>query len=149
MGLRTKRDTLRKGKADKVRLFRSDIIENINVDGDTVTFEWKERIGATWNETYEVWEGGTVEAVNEMVRGIGKVVDYKEDEMEYEWGRVAVGDCLIRFPYDFDIEKFNEKMELRFIYKGQRWKPDNPLGVGDWINDNIISKILKGVKTLD
>jgi hypothetical protein len=149
VGLRGRKNPLRKGISDKSSRIRSDMERLIVVDGDTVTFQWKERVGAVWNETYEVWEGGTVEKKELAVAGLGKVVDYAEDEMEYEWGRVAVGDCLIRFPYDFDIEQFNDKEELRIVYKGQRWRPDSALGVGDWFNNKLISKLLKGVKSLD
>lgn len=148
-GLRRTKTPLRKSRFNKAIVMINDVIKMAEEDGDTVTFEWKERVGATWNETYEVWEGGAVTTATYTTKGFGKVVDFAEDEMEYEWGRVAVGDCLIRFPIDFDIEQFSNKEELRFTYKGQRWKPDNKLGVGDWLENHQVSKILKGVKTLD
>ena len=144
-----KRDSLRKGATNKKSVIKNDLTDMVIDDGDTITFEWIERVGATWNETYEVWEGGTMSTVTKDVQGLGRVVDYAEDEMEYEWGRIAVGDCLIRFPYDFDIEQFNDKDNLRFIYKGQRWKPDSALGIAETFNDEPFSKLLKGVKSLD
>ncbi|WP_257064276.1 hypothetical protein [Priestia megaterium] len=144
-----KKDSLRKGKTNLTSLIQSDLEDMITSDGDTITFEWTERTGATWNETYEVWEGGTTTTMTQDVRGLGRVVDYAEDEMEYEFGRIAVGDCLIRFPISFDIEQFEDKTDLRFIYKGQRWKPDSPLGVGETFSDVPFSKLLKGVKSLD
>jgi len=148
MGLRITKTHLRKGKFDIPKTMSADV-KMMTEEGDTVTFEWKEVVGGTWNETYEVWEGGIEITKTLQQKGFGRVVDYAEDEMEYEWGRVAVGDCLIRFPVDFNIEQFNDKTDLRFIYKGQRWKPDSPLGVGDWVNDQQVTKILKGVKSLD
>lgn len=144
-----KRDSLRRGITNKRSILQNDITDMVAEDGDTVTFEWIERVGAVWNDIYEVWEGGTETKMTQDVYGLGKVVDYAEDEMEYEWGRVAVGDCLVRFPYNFNIEQFKDKESLRFIYKGQRWKPDSPLGVGETFNDVVISKLLKGVKSLD
>lgn len=149
MGLRTKRDVLRKAKTDKVYLLRRDISEMIDMDGDVVTFEWIEKEGAVWNETYEVWEGGTDVLKSLSEKGIGKVVTHAEDVMEYEWGRVAVGDCIVRFKHDFDIENLKDKEGLRFVYKGRKWKPDSKLGIGDWISGGMTCKLLKGVKAVD
>lgn len=149
MRLRNNSSTLRKGVQNRAKAMRDDIEKMVGDDGDTITFEWKERVGAVWNPIYEVWEGGEITKKTMEVVGIGKVVDYAEDEMEYEWGRVSVGDCLIRFPYSFNIEQLNDKQELRFLYKGQKWKPDSALGIGDWLNNQIVSKILKGVKAID
>lgn len=130
-------------KADDMR---DDIIYLCETEGETVTFYWTESEGATYNEIYQVWEGGTEIEKTVEFKGIGKVVDYKEDEMEYEWGRVLVGQCLIRLPYDSDVESLNDKQNIYFIYKGAKWKLDNSLGIGDWHEGKLISKILKGVK---
>lgn len=140
---------LRKDKRSRMETSRHDIAELARIDGDIVTFEWSEREGAVWNELYECWEGGEEQKVTLEIKGLGKVIEYKEDEMEYEWGRVHLGECLIRFPYDFAIEELNEKEGLRFRYKNQWWKVDSDLGVGDWCEGEIISKMLKGVKDND
>lgn len=149
MGLRKKRDSLRKGATDKVRLIRNDINSMIEMDGDTVTFTWKETTGAVWNSTYEVWEGGTIENKSLEVRGIGKTVDYVDDEMEYEYGRIEVGECIVRFPYDFDLSQFGDKEELRFIYKQRKWRIDGSLNWVEKINNQVFAKVIKGVRSLD
>lgn len=139
----------RRMRRDRVTLLRDDMKELIRTDGDTVVFEWQEMTGGTWNETYEVWEGGEEERKTHSIKGLGRVVDYKEDEMEYEYGRVGVGEALIRFAYDTDLSPIMGKEGIRFIYKGQRWKIDSPLGIGDTFNDNLYSIVIKGVKATD
>lgn len=128
---------------------RDDLNNMIQEDGDTVLFTWIEITGGTWNETYEVWEGGTETQMTHTIRGLGKVVDYAEDEMEYEYGRIGVGDCYVRFPWSTDLSPIIGKEKVRFIYKGQRWKIDSPLGIGDTYSDNLYSIAIKGVKASD
>ena len=139
----------RKMIKDRIDLLRDDIKNLIETDGDTVVFEWHEMTGGTWNETYEVWEGGKEERQTYSIRGLGRVVDYKEDEMEYEYGRIGVGEALIRFAYDTDLSPIMNKEGVRFIYKGQRWKIDSPLGIGESYNDNLYTVTIKGVKATD
>lgn len=140
---------VRRMKRDRVDLLRDDLKKMIQEDGDTVTFIWTEVAGGTWNETYEVWEGGTPTEMTHSIRGIGKVVDYAEDEMEYEYGRIGVGECVIRFPWDTDLTPILNKDKVRFLYKGRRWRIDSPLGVGDSYADNQYSVAIKGVKSSD
>ena len=130
-------------------LIKDDLAQMINRDGSTVTFVWYEITGGTWNPTYETWEGGTKTEFTLEQKGLGRVVDYEEDEMEYEWGRVSVGDAVIRFDVGFDIEALQDKTDLRFIYKGQKWKPDSTLGVMEYQGDTPYCKILKGAKSID
>lgn len=148
MGLRSTGHLRRTGSAPDVLLrVRKDMVRLIDRDGDTVTFNWTEHTGATWNETYEIWEGGEETPMNLEAKGLGKVVPYREDIMEYEWGRVQVGECLIRFPVSFDIEQFKDKTDVLFKYKGQTWKIDSPLGVQEYYMEEPLCKMLKGVKT--
>lgn len=149
MGLRRNHYHLRGIHRNKINDMRFDIELQCQTDGDIVTFHWIELEGATWNPVYETWEGGTKIEKTKEFKGIGKVVAHKEDEMEYEWGRLSVGQCLIRLPYDADVESLNDKQNLYFTYKGANWKMDNDLGVGDWHEGELISKILKGVKHHD
>ena len=147
--MRFKKSNLRRRSDSLHESIAFDLNNMIENDGSTITFEWKEVTGGTWNPTYEVWEGGTEEILTLEQKGIGRVIDYAEDEMEYEWGRVSVGDCIVRFDDDFNIEQLKDKEHLRFIYKGQRWKPDSTLGVQEYYGDRPFCKILKGVKSLD
>lgn len=139
----------RRMKRDRIELLRDDLAQMIEDDGDTVNFVWKEMSGGVWNETYEVWEGGVEAEKSYKIKGLGKVVDYAEDEMEYEYGRVRVGDSFLRFPWDADLTPIMEKEGVRFIFKGQRWKIDSPIGIGDVYADNLYSLSIKGVKTND
>ena len=139
----------RRMKKDRLTLMRDDLKRMIEEDGDTVAFMFTEIVGGTWNETYEIWEGGVETEVTHAIRGLGKVVDYAEDEMEYEYGRIGVGDCVIRFPWDTDLTPILGKEGVRFLFKGQRWKLDSPLGIGDSYNDNLYSLAIKGVKSSD
>lgn len=139
----------RRMKRDRIDMLRDDLDRLIQTDGDTVVFKWVEVTGGTWNETYETWEGGTETEMSHTLKGIGKVVDYAEDEMEYEYGRISVGDCIIRFPWDANFEPIMGKEGVRFIYKGQRWRVDSTIGVGDAYSDEYYSMIVKGVKSSD
>jgi len=136
-------------KRERIDMLRDDLKQMIQDDGDTVIFQWTEVTGGTWNETYEVWEGGTETTMSHTLRGIGKIVDYAEDEMEYEYGRVSVGNCIIRFAWDANLTPIIGKSGVRFIYKGQRWRTDSTIGVGDSYNDNLYSLVVLGVKASD
>lgn len=140
---------MRRMRKARIDVLRNDLKMSILEDGDTVTFVWKENTGGVWNETYQVLEGGVETDVEHKIKGIGKVVDYKEDEMEYEYGRVRVGQCIVRFPYDTNLTPIMNKEGVRFIFKGQRWKIDSPLGIGDNYADQLFSLIVQGVKSLD
>ena len=144
-----KNSHLRRKNRDQSELIINDLNKMIENDGSTVTFTWIEVTGGVWNPTYEVWEGGTETEYTLEQKGLGRVVDYEEDEMEYEWGRVSVGDAVIRFDVNFDIDVLKDKTDLRFIYKGQKWKPDSTLGVMEYQGDISYCKILKGVKAID
>lgn len=139
----------RRTRRDRITLLRDDLERMILDDGDTVTFMWKEITGGVWNETYEVWEGGEETEKTYEIMGLGKVVDYAEDEMEYEYGRIRVGDAIVRFPWDADMSPILDKEGVRFLYKGQRWKIDSPIDVGDTLNNNLYSIAIKGVKSSD
>lgn len=136
-------------KKDRIDVLRDDLNYLIQGDGDTVTFTWTEMEGGTFNETYKVWEDGVETPKEFKIKGLGKIVDYKEDEMEYEYGRVQVGQCLVRFPWDTDLAPITGKEGVRFTYKGQRWVIDSPLGIGDSHGDEMFSLIVQGVKALD
>jgi len=150
MALRRRTNLRRTAYPDSVKdTVIRDVESLINRDGGTVTFEWIEVVGGVWNEDYEVWEGGEEKTLTMDVKGLGKVVDYKEDIVEYEWGRIGVGEALIRFSINFNIEQFANKEQLRIIYKGQRWRVDSPLGVCEYYRDDPYCKFLKGVKAVD
>lgn len=134
-------------KRERIDMMRDDLKHIIEENGDIVTFIWIEKTGGVWNDTYEVWEGGSDEEKTYKLRGIGKVVDYKEDELEYEYGRIGVGECIVRFGWDDDLSPIKNKSGLRFLYKGQKWQIDSPIGVGDSLRDEMYSLILKGVKS--
>lgn len=139
MSLRRKKST--------IQLFRDDMQLNIEREGNDVTFEWLERVGAVWNPTYEVWEGGTEEQKSYTERCIGKIIDYKEDIMESEFARYNVGECILRFVYDspvFDVLK--DKSGIVFIYQNQRFKIDSPFYTGDMVDNQFYSLIMRGVK---
>ena len=139
MGLRRKRSMLEK--------FRDDVIFNIEQDGSDVTFEWTELTGATWNDVYEVYKGGTPVAKSYTERCIGKIIDYKEDYMEAEFARFNVGECILRFAYDSPLFSTLEgKGDVTFAYQGQRFKIDSPLFTGDMYNNAFYSCIVRGVK---
>lgn len=140
---------MRRMKKSRIDVLRDDLKFVVDQDGDTVTFVWKEMSGGTWNETYQAQEGGVETPKEYKLKGIGKVVDYKEDEMEYEYGRIRVGQCIVRFPFDADLSPIMDKEGVRFLYKGQRWKIDSPLGIGDVHGDEQFSLILQGVKASD
>lgn len=142
MSLRRKKST--------VQLFRDDIKQNIEREGSNVVFEWTEVTGATWNETYEVWEGGQETKQFYHERGIGKIVDYKEDIMEEEFARFNVGECIVRFPYDSNIfDVLSGKSDVTFVYQGQRFKIDSPMYTGDMIDNSFYALIVRGVKDYD
>lgn len=139
----------RRMKKSRIDVLRDDLQFMVQEDGDSVIFQWKEITGGVWNETYEVWEGGTEEEKTYTIRGIGKIVDYAEDEMEYEYGRVGVGECVVRFAWNADLSPIMGKEGVRFMYRNQRWKIDSPLGLGDTYNDNLYSLAIRGVKSSD
>lgn len=130
-------------------MIKEDFSNMVNEDGSTITFEWTERTGGTYNEIYDLYEGATETKQTLSVKGVGEIVRHKEDIMEYEFGRVEVGECFIRFKYDFNLIQFKGKDDLRFIYLGQKWKVDSPLGLGDIYADEYWCKYIKGVKAID
>lgn len=140
---------VRRMKRSRVELIRDDLNKMIEEDGNTVTFTWKEITGGVWNEAYEIFEGGTETEKTFEIKGLGRVVDYAEDEMEYEYGRIKVGDCYVRFPWDADLSPIMNKEGIRFLYKGQRWKLDSDLDVGESLGDEMYSILIKGVKATD
>lgn len=130
-------------------LLKDDMELLINLTYDTITFQWTETEGGYWDDIYETWIGGEEKIKELETKGMGKVVSHKEDEMEYEFGRVSVGECIVRFPVSFKIEELSDKNNMRFIFKGQKWKPDSKFGVGEYFNDVMYSKLLKGIKAVD
>ena len=141
MGLRRRRSTL--------DTFRNDLKQIVDYDGSTIVFSWTEITGGVWNETYEIWEGGTETQMTHSIRGLGKVVKTSDEVVEYEWGRIEQGQVLIRFPYDADLSQFEGKTNLRFYFLGRKWQLDSPLNAASYHNDEIYAKYIKGIKALD
>jgi hypothetical protein len=139
----------RRMKKDRITVLKDDLKTLVELDGETVTFVWQEMSGGTYNEVYGVWEGGELTPKEHKVRGLGKVVDFKEDEMEYEYGRIRVGECIVRFPYDVDLTPIFNKEGVRFMFKGQRWKFNSEIGIGDTHDDQQYSILILGVKSVD
>lgn len=139
----------RRMKRDRIDILRDDLNLLINSDGDTVRFVWTEREGGYFNEVYGVYEGGREVEKELKIKGLGKVVDYKEDEMEYEYGRIRVGECIVRFPWDADLSPIIGKEGVKFYYKGQKWTIDSPLDIGDTYGDERYSIVVLGVKSVD
>lgn len=141
--------SLRNKTFNKVDILRNDIKEAITNDGSDVTFIWEEVTGGVWNEDYETWEGGTLAEQRLTVRCIGKVYEYSVKEMEYEMIRVPVGTCIIRLPFDFDMNQINNKDDLRFEYLGKRFKVDSSFSYREYIDNQPINWVIKGEKSLD
>jgi len=141
MGLRRRRSTL--------DTFRDDLKQIVEYDGSTIRFEYVDRVCTVYNEIYEVCEVYEDTPVTVGIRGLGKVISSTEDEVEYEWGRVPVGSCLIRFPYDANLSQFEGKTNLRFYFLGRKWQLDSPLNATSYHNDEIYAKHIKGIKALD
>ncbi|QJT70408.1 hypothetical protein [Microcystis phage MaeS] len=139
----------RRMKKQRIDVLRDDLKHVVSEDGDTVTFTWEETTGGTYNEVYKVWEGGIKQTIEHKIKGIGKVVDYKQDIMEYEYARIGVGECIVRFPHDVNLAPVMGKEGVHFLYKGEKWKLDSPLGIGDSYNDMFYSLSIKGVKAND
>jgi len=147
------------GKTRKLRKIGSheDVADTVSKDikgliirdGSELKFTWSEWEGAEWNDTYDVWEGGKKVERYWKLKGLGKVLSHKEDIMEYAWGRVAVGDCIVRFSLDDDISKLKEVDQLRFTFKDQKWRVDSPLGVKEYYGDTPYCFVIKGVKAVD
>lgn len=140
---------LRKGGQSEDLVVKRDFENNVDKYGSTIVFEWEETVGGTYDETYETWVGGTVTPLSTEVKGLGRVLDYKEDMNDVDNVRLAVGDCIARFPVSFDLKQFADKEKVRFIFNGQRWKIDSDLDWADYFSDTMISKNVKGVKSND
>lgn len=139
---------MRRMRKRRIDVIRNDLKRMIEEDGDTVTFTWTEITGGTWNPTYEIWEGGTEEEKTYSLKGIGKVVDYKEDQMETEYGRIDVGQCIVRFPYDSNhVNVIKNKSNVSFWFRSQKWKIDSNLEYGEFYDDQRYSFVLIGVKS--
>jgi hypothetical protein len=138
-----------RNKRSFIEILRKDFISMVRKEGQTLIFSWKETTGGTWNPTYEIWEGGTETTETHQIKGVGKVVDYKENQMETEFGRIDVGECIVRFPHDVDFEPIKNREDLRFSFQGQNWRLDLPLGVGDMYGDDYFTRVIKGVKVID
>ena len=147
--LRKNRISLRHDLYKKSITVANDVEKIAEFDGDVITFKWKEYSEGAWNEVYQAFEGESFEYKTLEAKGFGRVVDFKEDEMEYEWGRVSVGECLVILPVSFDIESLNNKQDLKFKFKGVWWKVDGTLGVGDYVEGVKVTNRLKGVKSVD
>ncbi|AGR46589.1 hypothetical protein vBBak6_036 [Bacillus phage v_B-Bak6] len=129
---------------------RRDVKMTIDKVGEEVVFEWTEMVGGVWNEVYEIWEGGVMEKKYYKEMGIGKVYWYKEDLIEVEYGKLNVGDCIVRFPYDsplFDV--LRGKHNVVFVYKNQRFAFNSPFDIGDSVQGHLVCKIVRGTKSTE
>ncbi|PLR69103.1 hypothetical protein [Bacillus sp. UMB0893] len=140
---------MRRSRYSTLDTFRNDLKKMVEYDGSTITFEYMDSVCKVYNEIYEVCEEYEDAPVIVEVRGIGKVIKSSEDEVEMEWGRLSVGTCLITFPYDADLSKFEGKTNLRFYFLGRKWALDSPLNAASYHNDEIYSRYIKGIKALN
>lgn len=132
------------------KVLRDDMNTMIDKTGKTVVFEWKEVEGGVWNEVYETWEGGKEVKKTYSEICSGKIIWYKEDLLTTEYGRMNVGDCILRFRYDssiFDI--LRNKRDVVFTFENQRFSFNSPFDIGDEVNDKLYSKIIRGVKATE
>jgi hypothetical protein len=129
--------------------FQEDLKKIVELDGSNIRFEYPGSVCKIWNETYQFCEEFEDAPVSVDIRALGRVIKSSEDELEFEWGRLPVGTCLITFPFDADLSQFEGKEHLRFTFLGRKWQLDSPLNAASYHNDEIYAKYIKGIKALD
>jgi hypothetical protein len=138
-----------RGKKETLDMVRDDFDKMLEDDGSEVIFTYIEREGATWNEAYKMWEGGTEEEKTITTKAVGRILDFRENKMEYEFGRISVGDAVIRFRYDFELDQMLGKERLRIFFNGQTWILDSSVEWFDFYAGQPICRAIRGYKAVN
>jgi len=89
------------------------------VQAATVTLEWSETVGGTFNEAFKRYEGGVIQTFTLPNLKAEKIVVTETNILTLDIGGVKAGDVVFRFPANTDLEKPN----LVIIHNQTRYYP--------------------------